>query len=263
MSEPILHGMGFTESGDPDATQVLTRTAEFSLSDNFAPRWEMEGRSRLVDAFRRFTKPLADLVARDANEGDTRLLVTDFLSDGLAYDRYEDLTTEYQTKGESVDFGIRIDGELFAFAEVKKCGQSLDVRSLRQVRASAAAEKVEWLILTNGWKWRVYHAPLGESTATDLVIDVDLLAEDTVPAAIDALFHLGKDAVKNGRLERLSRWKRALAGTSMAEVLVSDPVIRAIHSELRSRTGHKGHEGDLEDVVRALREGIIPKSLLG
>jgi hypothetical protein len=36
----------------------------------------------------------ADLIARNANEGDTRLLVTDFLCDGLGYDKYEDLTTE-------------------------------------------------------------------------------------------------------------------------------------------------------------------------
>jgi hypothetical protein len=41
------------------------------------------------------------LADRDANEGDTRLLVTDFLCDGLGFDKYSDLTTEYQVKGES------------------------------------------------------------------------------------------------------------------------------------------------------------------
>jgi hypothetical protein len=37
-------------------------------------------------AVRRYNRPLTDLIARDANEGDTRLLVTDFLCDGLGYD---------------------------------------------------------------------------------------------------------------------------------------------------------------------------------
>ena len=46
------------------------------------PKWETEARDRVRTAIRRFAKPLADLVARDANEGDTRLLVTDFLCDG-------------------------------------------------------------------------------------------------------------------------------------------------------------------------------------
>jgi hypothetical protein len=62
---------------------------------------------------------LAELIARDANEGDTRLLVTDFLCDGLGYDKYEDLTTEYQVKGEFADYGIRIAKQLVAFIEVK------------------------------------------------------------------------------------------------------------------------------------------------
>jgi hypothetical protein len=84
------------------------------------PKWETEARNRLKAAIRRFSKPLADLVARDANEGDTRLLVTDFLCDGLGFDKYADLTTEYQVKGEFADYGIRIDRDLVAFIEVKR-----------------------------------------------------------------------------------------------------------------------------------------------
>ena len=41
-----------------------------------APKWETDARERVKVAIKRFSKPLADLVARDANEGDTRLLVT-------------------------------------------------------------------------------------------------------------------------------------------------------------------------------------------
>lgn len=46
-------------------------------------------------------QPLADLIERDANEGDTRLLVTDFLCEGLGFDKYEPLTTEYQLRESS------------------------------------------------------------------------------------------------------------------------------------------------------------------
>lgn len=95
------------------------------------PKWETETRDRVRTAIRRFAKPLADLIARDANEGDTRLLVTDFLCDGLGYDKYEDLTTEYQVKGEFADYGVRIAKQLVGFIEVKRCTTKLSPRHLR------------------------------------------------------------------------------------------------------------------------------------
>jgi hypothetical protein len=48
------------------------------VCDHFTPCAQVGDRSpcRLRAAIHRYSKPLADLVARDANEGDTRLLVT-------------------------------------------------------------------------------------------------------------------------------------------------------------------------------------------
>jgi hypothetical protein len=84
------------------------------------PKWETETRERLKANIRRFAKPLTEAADRDANEGDTRLLVTDLLCDALGNDKYADLTTEYQVKGEFADYGIRIDRELVAFIETKR-----------------------------------------------------------------------------------------------------------------------------------------------
>src|SRR5688572_25999931 len=86
------------------------------------PKWEADARERVRAAIRKFSRPLNDLVQRDANEGDTRLLVTDFLCEGLGFDKYTDLTTEYQVKGEFADYGIRIDKELVAFPRDEACG---------------------------------------------------------------------------------------------------------------------------------------------
>jgi hypothetical protein len=77
-----------------DAAATVADAAKKSKARG-AQKWETEARDRLKAAIRRYSKPLADLVARDANEGDTRLLVTDFLCDGLGFDKYADLTTEY------------------------------------------------------------------------------------------------------------------------------------------------------------------------
>ena len=101
------------------------------------PKWEQEARDAIKSSIRKFSKPLQDLVQRDANEGDTRLLVTDFLCMALGYDKYEDLTTEFAVRGEFADYGVRIEKQLVAFIEVKRAAQKLNVRHLRQVETYA------------------------------------------------------------------------------------------------------------------------------
>jgi hypothetical protein len=46
-----------------------------------APRWETGARDHLQTAIWPFGEPQGDFVARDADRGDTRLLVTDFFGD--------------------------------------------------------------------------------------------------------------------------------------------------------------------------------------
>lgn len=149
---------------DPDATQVLTWTGEFASPEAPLPQWEADVRGQLHAALERFTGPLQDLIDRDANEGDTRLLVTDFFSDGLGYNKYDEVTTEYRTKNESVDYGLKVGDDVFALVEVKRCGQDLNARSLRPARLSAAEEGVQWLVLTNGRNWEVYYAETAEDS---------------------------------------------------------------------------------------------------
>src|SRR5215212_7359233 len=121
-----------------------------------APKWEAEARERVRAGIRRFSKPLNDLLARDANEGDTRMLVNRMLTDVLGYDEFNDLTTEYQVKGEFADYGIRIDRDLVAFVEVKRVATKLGAKHIRQAEMYAVNEGVEWMILTNGVQWRAY-----------------------------------------------------------------------------------------------------------
>lgn len=43
------------------------------------PKMEADARERVKVGTKKFSKPLAELLAKDANEGEIRLLVTDFL----------------------------------------------------------------------------------------------------------------------------------------------------------------------------------------
>ncbi|RCG27372.1 hypothetical protein DQ384_27140 [Sphaerisporangium album] len=219
-----------------------------------APKWETEARDRVRAAIRRYSKPLTDLVARDANEGDTRLLVTDFLCDGLGYDKYEELTTEYQVKGEFADYGIRIDKQLVAFIEVKRCTQKLGVKHLRQVQMYAVNEGVEWMILTNGQVWQVYHMTGGLPVVIDLAVEVDLLGDASLAAKSDALFYLSKDAFKRRLIDDLWKARAATAPRALANVVLSEVVLETIRKEVRRQTGHNA---DIKDIARILREEVL------
>jgi hypothetical protein len=63
-----------------------TLAAPKKASASAMPKWEMAARERMRAAIKKFNKPLTDLVARDANEGDTRLLVSDMLCEGFGFE---------------------------------------------------------------------------------------------------------------------------------------------------------------------------------
>src|SRR3954470_4147904 len=224
-----------------------------------APKWELMARERVKAAVRRFNKPLVDLVARDANEGDTRLLVTDFLCDGLGYDKYEDLTTEYQVKGEFADYGVRIDKQLVAFIAVKRCATKLGAKHLRQVEMYAVNEGVEWMILTNGQVWQVWHLTAGLPVVLDLAFEVDLLGEGGPSQKADSLFYLSKEAFKRRLIDDLWRAKAATSPKSLASIITSDVVVEQVRKELRRQTGHQVDNANLAELIRknVLRQEIL------
>lgn len=215
------------------------------------PKWMAEAREQVRTQLRKMIRPMQEMLARDANEGDTRLMVTDFLTDAFGFDKYEDLTTEYLVKGEFADYGIRIDRQLIAFVEVKRVSQQLNERHLRQVQMYAVNEGVEWLILTNGRVWQVWHLTGGLPVALDLVMEVDILDPASTPkSAADQLWHLSKDAMRRRTIEEIWRARAATAPKKLAEVIMTDSVIAEIRRELRRRTGYNAEPTDLAQFIK-------------
>lgn len=214
------------------------------------PKWESDARDRLKACIRRFSKPLSDMAGRDANEGDTRLLVTDFLCDGLGFDKYEDLTTEYQVKGEYADYGIRIEKDLVAFVEVKRVATKLGAKHLRQVQAYALNEGVEWVLLTNGARWQAYHITAAMPVQVDLALEVDLLGDETLNQKTNQLFYLTRESLKRKQIDELWKVRRATSPQSLAETILSDAVVDAVRKELKRTTGHKIEASEINSLLR-------------
>jgi predicted type IV restriction endonuclease len=216
------------------ARAAKTESSSPAKSASF-PKWESTARERIASGLKRILKPIEALRARDAVEADTRMLVTDVLCDLLGYDKYDDLTAEYQVKGEFADYGIRVDKQLVAFVEVKRVSQKLAATHLRQVENYALKNGVSWAILTNAQQWQVYHvqAITGEQSELTLVQQVDLLDAGTKPAEkVERLFLISREAVQKERLNDYWKEKFATSAKALKPILLSEPVLEEVRKAL-------------------------------
>jgi len=220
-----------------------------------APKWEATAKARITSGLKRLAKPTVMLREKDAAEADTRHLVTDFLVEVLGYDKYENLTAEFNVKGDWADYGIRIEKQLVAFVEVKRITQKLSVTHLRQVESYALKEGVQWAILTNSQVWQVYFVqPVkGQQSEVTLVFEVDTLDESVRPSQkADLLFLISREGLTKGLLERFRSAQNAVSPKTLKPILLSDDVLAAVRKEVRRKTKHLVDERDLKAAVLRL-----------
>lgn len=239
----------------PAAQQTLPKVAPVSR----IPKWELTAIDQVHEAIKRYLKPLEALRARDANEGDTRMVVTDMLCEGLDYDKFKDLTTEYMVKQEFADYGVRIDKQLVAFIEVKRISQKLNERHLRQVLMYAVNEGVEWMVLTNGAVWQAYHLTGGLPVVVDMVFEVDLLGPASLAEKTELMFLLHKEALKRRRIDELWRHRAATEPGALLDVILSGAMLDELRKEVRRKTGIATTAQALSEVIRT--EIVDPKLL--
>lgn len=215
-----------------------------------APAWEQKSKETLKAFLKKSTRTITALRDRDAVEADTRTFVTDLLVDGLGFDKYEDLTAEYQVKGEFADIGIRVEKKLLAFVEIKRVMQDLKDLHLRQVKNYAANEGVAWVILTNGRIWQTYHISSTTPIEHTLLFEVDLLADTSVATKAEKLWMLSREALKRSALADLWKSESALQDAVLEKAMLSASVQKALRAEVRKLSN------ELVDVER-LREATL------
>lgn len=121
-------------------------------------------------------------------------------------------------------------------------------------------EGVEWVILTSGIVWQVYHITGGLPVVVDLALEVDLLGEETNTQKANQLYYLTKESLKRRQIDSLWQAKRATSPKSLASVLCSENVVTAIRRELKRATGQSVAD---EEVVRLLNHTVLRPECLG
>lgn len=213
------------------------------------PKWEQNAKKRLADFLKGQLPTLAKLKQDDANEATIRLVVTELLNKGLGYDLVGELAPEFMVRGEFADFGIRLDHDLVAFLEVKRPGTKLDQKHLRQVQSYAVNEGVEWLWLTNGPSWQVWHLSAGLPVTLTLVFEVDLLDGTPVPKQAERLFLITRESMQRKQIDELWAQRAALSAANLKAAMLSEPVLQAVRRELRKSTGYLAPLDELKAAV--------------
>lgn len=195
---------------------------------------------RVSKGLRKYKSVAQKARANKAQESDTRMIVSSIISDALGWDAFDNLTGEFRIKGNYADFVIRKDGKHFIIIEVKSVSMNLNDKHLYQAVSYAANQGVEWVILTNGAEWRLYRVLFNKPVEHELVFEVSLLDEAMKPKdKAELMYLLTPDAQRKDELETYYQRKRALAGSNIAKLLMSESVLSRLRAEIKADSGNK------------------------
>lgn len=189
---------------------------------------------RLSAALRRFQPVISSARARDVNESDTVVIVTDVLSEAFGYDKYSEVTSEHAIRGTFCDIALRIEDKLRIIIEVKSVGTDFRPNHVKQAVDYAANQGVDWVILTNAMLWQIYRVGFGKPITQELVAEFNLLEMNPRTSAhIDLLYLLCREGVTKSALDDHYIRRQATSRHLLAALLLSEPVLSVLRRELR------------------------------
>lgn len=189
---------------------------------------------RLTAGLKRFQPILSSAKARDVGESDTVTIIKDMLAEVFGYDKYSEITSEYAIRGTFCDLAIKLDGALQTLIEVKAIGIDLKDNHVKQAVDYAANQGVDWVLLTNGIVWRVYHIVFAKPIDHELVIDIDFCAlNPRNPGDVELLYLWCKEGWQRSVLGDFHTQKQALSRFFIGAMLLTPAVLDVIRRELR------------------------------
>ena len=189
---------------------------------------------RLTAGIKRYQPILAAAKARDVGETDTVTIVKDMLADIFGYDKYSELTSEYAIRGTYCDLAIKLDAKLSTLIEVKAIGIELKEAHTKQAVDYAANQGVDWVLLTNGLRWCVYHVLFTRPIQQELVVDIDFSALNPKSESdLETIYLWCKEGWQRSALGDFHTQKQALSRFFLGAMVLSDPVLEVVRRELR------------------------------
>jgi predicted transport protein len=121
----------------------------------------------------------------------------------------DEVVLEHPTvDGKSVNYAMKVNRKVVLHLEAKQLGDPLDdVKSITQVVGYAANDGVEWCVLTNGVRYKVYKASEKASAPDKLLFEISIDPDDSNGLTIEGLAkqfsRLSRDSMAAGLLDQL------------------------------------------------------------
>lgn len=185
------------------------------------------------------------------NEAETSLRIGKFLEDVLGYDVFSEITKEHSIKDKYVDYAIKIDGKIAFFIEIKQTGIELKEKHIEQASNYAANAGVEWILLTNGLGWQLYHLTFDEGIQSDLIWSTDI-STDNIQDASDKISLLHKKSISKGDLEDYYAKIVTLSPKSIMQSIFHETTLQIIRRQLKKTTGVSIDENDIVNGIKKM-----------
>ena len=170
------------------------------------------------------------------NEADTVLRLVKFFEEVLSYDPMTEITREKQIKDKYVDLAIKVDDVIRLLVEVKAASVTLRDRHIEQAERYASEGNIQWVLLTNGVIWNLYHLTFEEGIDYQKVFSVNL-SDQAIEKVADTLSLLHRQSIKKGLLEKYWNKHTALSAESLGKAIFNHGVLKAVRRDIRRREG--------------------------
>lgn len=185
------------------------------------------------------------------NESDTSLRIGKFLEDVLGYDMFSDISKEFTVKDRFVDYAIKVNGKIIFFIEVKQAGIDLRSKHIEQASNYAANAGVEWVILTNGSCWHLYHLTFEDGIQNDLIFSTDITKGSIDDTSTKLSLLHKKSATKGEHLDYFDKIKTLEPENIMGAIFQED-TLRIIRNQLKKMTGVRIEEDELVSGIKQM-----------
>ena len=217
--------------------------------------------NRIVAGLKTFQPVVSSAKARDVNESDTVIIITDMLSEIFGYDKYSDITSEHIIRSTYCDLAVKLDGAIQALIEVKAVGLDLKEQYVKQAIDYASDQGVDWVVLTNGSLWRIYNVIFEKPVNMELVTEIDFCALNPKnDRDVELLYLLSKEGWVKSALGDYHTQRQALSRFYIGATVVSEPIVTAIRRQLRQLSPDV--RIDVEQIRAVLSQEVIKREVM-
>jgi len=211
-------------------------------------------------------KKIDALAKADGNETETRKNVNFIFGTVMGYDIFSHITSEYAISGAGdtlhCDIAVQLNNKEAStpdfLVELKRVNMDLKPKHLRQAASYAIDIGCEWVLLTNGKEWKLYHISFGKPPQTKLVESWHLI-EDDIAILAQKFAIIGYKNIRRNGLARLWERTNVLTPQNLLKIILSEQSLTSIRRDIRKATGVTVLP---EEIVRAVRR-MLNESALG